>query len=66
MIRNRRKRKGETMSGTTQENITMTAEAREMKAAYYRKWRKDNADRVKIADIKYWNRKAEEQKHQEA
>ena len=52
------------MSGTTQENITMSEEAREMKAAYYRKWRKDNADRVKIADIKYWNRKAELQKQE--
>ena len=37
-------------------------EALEAKRAYYRAWRKNNRDKVKVYDERYWTKKAEQQK----
>jgi len=36
----------------------MSAEAREAKLAYMKKWRDKNPDKVKEAQIRYWERQA--------
>ena len=38
----------------------MTEAAKEARRAYKRKWQRENADKVKGYQEKYWNRKAEE------
>lgn len=38
----------------------MSEAAREARNAYKRKWAKDNPDKVKAANRRYWERKAQE------
>lgn len=42
------------------ENRSMSEAAREARNAYKRKWAKDNPDKVKAANLRYWERKAQE------
>lgn len=43
-------------------NNISTEEIRAVKNEYFRKWRKENRDRVKKIQNDYWTRKAKEQK----
>lgn len=38
----------------------MTEAAKEARRAYKRKWNRDNPDKVKAAQERYWNKKAQE------
>lgn len=38
----------------------MTEQAREARRAYRRKWNRENRDKVKAAQERYWERKAQE------
>lgn len=38
----------------------MTEEAKEARRAYKRKWAKENADKVRASQERYWQRKAEQ------
>lgn len=40
----------------------MTPEAKAAKLAYQRQWRKNNPDKVRAANDRYWQRKADEMK----
>lgn len=42
------------------ENRSMSEAAREARNAYKRKWAKENPDKVKAANLRYWERKAQE------
>ena len=42
--------------------VRKTEEIRAVKNEYFRKWRKENRDRVKKIQNNYWSRKAKEQK----
>lgn len=42
--------------------MALTDEARNAKNSYFREWRKRNPDRVKTAQDRYWQRKAEQTK----
>lgn len=33
--------------------------ARELKNAYYRKWRRENRDKVRASELRYWIRRAQ-------
>ena len=39
---------------------TMSEAAREARNAYKRKWYKENTEKVKAANARYWERKAQE------
>lgn len=41
--------------------MTMTEQAREAKREYMRKWRRENKDKVKQHQARYWERKAQEE-----
>lgn len=43
----------------------MTDAAREAQRAYRREWARKNPDRVKAAQARYWERKAERMKQEE-
>lgn len=40
--------------------MKLSKEAREARNAYFRKWRKANAEKVKRYNSKYWEKKAQE------
>ena len=40
--------------------MNMTEQALEARRAYYRKWRKQNPDKVRAAHDRYWTKKAAE------
>lgn len=42
------------------ETDTLTDQAREARRAYKREWNHKNKDKVKAAQVRYWNRKARE------
>ena len=43
----------------------MTEQAKELRRAYKREWNRRNRDKVKAAQERYWNRKAEAQEADE-
>ncbi len=43
-----------------QNNIELELKAKELKKDYYRKWRKNNKDKVKASQDRYWLKKARE------
>ncbi len=43
-----------------QNNIELELKAKELKKDYYRKWRKNNKDKVKAGQDRYWLKKARE------
>ena len=45
---------------TKPETVKMSDAAREARNAYKRKWAKNNPDKVKAANRRYWERKAQE------
>jgi hypothetical protein len=46
-------------------NLKLSQEAKELRNAYQRQWRKDNKDKVKKNQVAYWERKAQEMKEQQ-
>lgn len=53
-----RYRKAQTEEGaTTAQEMAITAE--EARREYFRRWRKNNPEKVKAAQLRYWQRKAE-------
>lgn len=50
-------------AGPTQKGvIQMTQEAKNIRAAYMRAWRKKNPEKVKEYEIRHWERKAAEER----
>lgn len=50
-------------AGPTQKRvIQMTQEAKNIRAAYMRAWRKKNPEKVKEYEIRHWERKAAEER----
>jgi hypothetical protein len=45
--------------------MTLNAEAKKVRAEYYKEWRKKNPDKVRANQDRYWQRKAEQQKKAE-
>ena len=45
--------------------LNMTEAAKEARRAYKRKWNRDNPDKVKAAQERYWTKKAQEAAEQE-
>lgn len=45
--------------------MSMTAEARNARAEYYRQWRKRNPDKVRATNERYWQKKCAEWKAEE-
>ena len=43
-----------------QNNIELELKAKELKREYYREWRKNNKDKVKASQDRYWLKKARE------
>lgn len=43
----------------------LSEEARKMKNAYLRKWRKKNPEKTKQHQINYWEKKAQEQQEEQ-
>lgn len=43
----------------------MTDKAKEARRAYKRKWQRENRDKVKEYQTRYWNKKAEQQEQAE-
>lgn len=43
----------------------LSEEARKARNAYFREWRKKNPEKVKQANEKYWEKKAQEMQEQE-
>lgn len=47
--------------------MALTEEAKKTRSAYYKKWASENKDKLKAAQERYWNKKAQEmQQAQEA
>lgn len=44
----------------------MTDEARKVRAQVMREWRKKNPDKIRAATERYWERRAQREKEQEA
>lgn len=45
--------------------MAMTAEAKSARAEYYKRWRKNNPDKVKAMQERYWEKKCAEFKAEE-
>jgi hypothetical protein len=45
--------------------MKLSDEAKELRNKYHREWRKKNSDKVKQAQKRYWERKAQEMKEQQ-
>lgn len=53
-------------AGPTQKGvIQMTQEAKNIRAAYMRAWRKKNPEKVKEYEIRHWERKAAEERRKQ-
>lgn len=40
---------------------TMTEEAKQLRREYYKRWRKENPDKVRASQARYWDKKAKQQ-----
>ena len=56
------KTKGEVYTMSEKE---LSQEAKEARRAYLRKWRRENPEKVKEQERRYWERKAQEMREQE-
>lgn len=47
------------MNEKSEKNLTMSEAAREARNAYRRKWAKENPEKVKAANCRYWEKKVQ-------
>ena len=43
-----------------EDNLQLSKEAKALRAAYYKKWRDGNKDKVQASQARYWNKKAKD------